>query len=267
MGKPIVTRKGILRRRLRLDRARARAAINEALADREFDRREIERIVSAHAAGKVEERKERGDRRVRALISRDRMDRLAEEARQAAEQASGEGKEISLSEVALGPTTEQIQRAGRYGFEQVGEVGTGKSARLGAIVYRRRSCPVAWKMLMQGVIDRTGFDACCWYRGIFEATGLQGSIASTDYSREVFSAPNARAMFADWQVEQQDQFRAIRKEIDANLLRMLDAMVLNDVSVHRAARVARTGHREPKACFERAVEQLCDVRSRLERKS
>lgn len=248
--------------------ARKRIAEDRAAQER-FDKREAARLRSQRGIEKHNERKQAERRRVRAQIMRDRAERKAEAARQASLIRLGKENtlRVSLADIALGPTDEQIRQAGKNGYERVAEVGTGKDARSGAIVWRRRECPVAYKMMMQGVIDRHGFDACCWYRGIYETTGLSGNIPSIDYGREVFAASHSRAMFTDWQAQNQDMFRAIRREIPSRFLRMLDAMVLQDVSVHRAARVARTGHRDPKGCFEKAVVALVETRQKLEGRS
>jgi len=118
--------------------------------------------------------------------------------------------------------------------------------------------------MLAGVIDRDGFRGCCWYRALYETTGLAGNIRSADLTREIFAPPEAKAMFADWQVEQQDLFRFIRARIEPRRLRLLDQIALHDVPINRAARAARAFHRRPKPALAEAVEELLNARAESE---
>lgn len=257
-----VTKLQIVRGRLRAARVAARIAVGERLADAAFDARELDRIASMMRT-KEPGIAHRERRRVGELIVRDRLDRAREAARAAAQIEVADGKFVNLIDLEEGPTPEQIAQAERdgAGFERIAEVGSGKDARSGASVYRRRDCPQAWKLMLGGAVDREGFAACCWYRSLYETTGLSGNVRSADLAREVFAAPEAKAMFADWQVERQDLYRFIRSRIEPRRLRLLDQIALHDVPLNRAVRAARAFHRRPKPAFAEAVEELLNARA------
>lgn len=251
--------------------AEARRAIEEDRAfERAYERAEITKLVRAFSfafRGGTGERAKRSEhRRVSEIIRRDRADLARELAREAAQIEVAGGKFVNLIDLEEGPTQEQIAHAEREGagFERVAEVGSGKDARAGAMVLRRRECPQAWKLMLGGAIDRDGFRACCWYRALHETTGLTGNVRSADLTREVFAPPEAKAMFADWQVEQQDLFRFIRARIEPRRLRLLDQVALHDVPINRAIRAACAFHRRPKPAFAEAVEELLNARAESE---
>jgi len=231
-------------------------------ADDQFEIRDAARIESkAFGLKKAIHRAKAEGRRVANLIAQDRADRAEDTLRKEAEIEFDDGKLVAMRDVAIGPTPEQIAQAerGGVGFTKfTPRLPDGSVATVSA--YRRRDLPQAHKMLFAGVIDHKGLAACLWYRNLHEMTGLAGNIASIDYGREVFAAPQGRTMFTDWQVEAQDTFRFVRRNIRSRHLALLDLMVLQDVPIHRATRAARAFHRRAKEAFGEAVKQLLDAR-------
>ena len=238
------------------------AAMRDRAAEERFDQREAERVESAHAGvQKVKRMTHAERRRIAMLLAQDRQARAEERFRKEAEIEFDDGKLVAMRDVAIGPTPEQIEQADAHGagFSRfTPRLPDGSVATVTA--YRRRDVPQAHKMLLAGVIDHEELAACIWYRNLHETTGLTGNIGSIDYGREVFASPQSRAMFSDWQVEAQDTFRFIRRNIRSRHLALLDQMVLNDVPIHRAVRAARAFHRRAKEAFGEAVKQLCDAR-------
>jgi len=227
-----------------------------------FDRREIARMKSSIAVSIIEARREAENERVAALISRDQADRYAASLRKASEIEFADGKRVDLSEISDGPTPEQIAQAEMDGVGFTKFVprlrdGTVKTQ----IAFRRRSVPQAFKMMRAGVIDLEGYVACEWMRDLYEATGLSGGIPSTQYDKEVFAPPQSRAMFFDWQIDKQHEFRWLRKQIKPRHMALLEAMVLHDMPINRAIRHARAFHRRRKPAFREAVEMLISAKS------
>lgn len=252
--------------------ARQTIAEERSYIDR-YERQEIAKLIRAFSPAFKSKAADSAARvellRVTAIIAGDRAEHSRELARAAAEIEVADGKFANLIDLEERPTPEQIAQAERdgAGFERVAEVGSGRDARAGASVYRRRDCPQAWKLMFAGVIDREGFAACCWYRSLYETTGLSGNVRSADLAREVFAAPEAKAMFADWQVEQQDLYRFVRAQIEPRRLRLLDQVALHDVPLNRAVRAARAFHRRRKPAFAEAVEELASARGAASEKN
>jgi len=207
-------------------------------------------------------------RRVDALLNRDRQHRTEEQLREVAEAEVAEGRLTSLRDTAIGPTPEQLAQAERSGIGYdrfTPKLPNGSVATVTA--YRRKHLGQVQRLVLSGVIDAEGFRDCLWYRNIYEKTGLSGNIGSVDYGREVFAAPQSRAMFADWQVEAQDMFRATRASIERVELALLDQVVLQDVPIWRAARASGAGWRNAKCIIAKAVHQLTAARETLTRVS
>lgn len=198
-------------------------------------------------------------RRVKALLERDRADAAEERLRAELEAEVADGKRISLAEVALGPTPEQLAKGHYYRFTPRLPNGTVKTS----IAYRRKHLPQVARLILSGVIDAAGFRDCVWYRNLYEKTGLSGNIPSIDYGREVFVAPHDRAMFADHQVEAQDTFRFIRANIAPVNLVILDQVVLEDVPIYKAQRIIGAGWRSARRIFGEAVADLHRARDLL----
>lgn len=196
------------------------------------------------------------------LIARDRIEEAAEAQRQAAEIEVRAGVFASLADSVVPPTGEWLSKTDHEPFLPRLPNGTTRTVS----TFRRLSVPHASRLHRRGVIDRTGLRACEWYRELHEMTGLAGNIIAVDLGREVFAPLQSRAMFADWQVERQDEFRHVRQGIRSRHLRLLDQVVLHDVALHRAARAARAFHRNPEGGFAEAVEQLVEARKKVERR-
>lgn len=246
-----------------LSGAEARKALErDREAETRFDRRESARIASdTEGVHKAKRLSKAERRRAENLIARDRAHRAEEALRVEAEIELAEGKLVAMRDIATGPTAEQVEQAERdgAGFSKfTPKLPDGSVATVTG--YRRRDVPQAYKMMLAGIVDHEGLSACAWYRKLYETTGLSGNIGSIDYGREVFASPQSRSMFADWQIEAQDTFRFIRRNIRSRHLALLDQMVLHDVPIHRAVRAARAFHRRAKPAFGEAVKQLLDAR-------
>lgn len=197
--------------------------------------------------------------RVAALIKRDKADRIREQDRQRAEIEVRDGVTVNLADTVIEPTDEWLAKGPVESFLPKQPKDTVRVIR----TVKRQDVPHARKLMRDGVITLEGLMDCIWYANLHEMTGLAGSILSIDYGREVFAAPQSRSMFADWQVEKQDEFRFVRRLILARHLLLLDFVLLKGVPINRAVRAARAFHRRPKPAFAEAVEQLGAARKKL----
>ena len=246
------------RRRMMADRA-AEAALAEV-----FDQREAERLtaftpdkLTSLARSQLKKAlRSNEEKRVAAIIERDKADRAADAAREAAKIELASGKHAYVVETHIPPTPEWLGKVEHEKFTPRQHDKTTVQIR----TVRRVQSPQARKMLLAGVIDHQGYVACQWYECLYESAGFAGNVPSVDFEREVFASPSTRAAFTDYQVEAQDALKFIRKQIEARHLRLLDAMVLQNIPIKRAVRLARAFHREPAKAFGRAVDQLVAAR-------
>ena len=260
----------IRRRRLTLQRETARLAIYEALADLAFDIRQVERLRSDERIAHIRDCSREERARVEALIARDRSDRLTDAMRDMAEIEIGEGRFLNIADAVVGPTPEWLTKGDTVPFPPPLPENARNEVAKPPRTSRRVQCPQAYRQLRGAVIDYEGYRACCWLDDLNEASGMTGACATTDYQKEVFASPQARAPFTDAQCEAQDMMRLVREMIvaarasDGRYLTFLELGVIRDVPLHRATRQARAFHRRPQQAFARGVEILVDVKNSIE---
>lgn len=201
-------------------------------------------------------------KRERLLVQGMRAYNQDEAVRRQAEIAVANGNDADLDLSVLGPTPEQLAKAE---FVPVQGIRDERLKGRTVMTVRRRDVPVAHKMLMKGIIDSAGFAACVWYRNAWEASGMMGNIASTDYTKEVFAGPTSRSQLTDNQMEIADCLRFIVSQMNARHGRLIYATVVQDTPIQRAVRAARAFHRNPIEGFRDAVAQLVDAKKDYEK--
>lgn len=203
--------------------------------------------------------------RVTAILRRDQRLIVEDKIRESARDQLQRGALVSLADTVLGPTEEWLAKGGTTSYTPRLPDHARHEVSNTAKTYRRMPCPVARKMMLQGVIDFEGYNACCWLAEVYEQAGLAGSIPSTDYEKEVFASPQGGLPFTSYQLEQQDTLKFLHREIGAKYMRLLIKTLVEDVSIYRAVRAARAFHRNPKRGFSDAVDQLCAARAKMKR--
>jgi hypothetical protein len=198
-------------------------------------------------------------RRVRDILARDKADAAAERFRREAEVEFEAGKSVMMADAVVPPTREQLATGEFRTYYPRQPDGSTREVK----TVRRVPRSQARKMFLWGVIDYEGLATCNWYSAVYERTGLEGNPRGSDFTREVFMLPHQRERFTDDQIEYQDLFRRIRPLIRSRHLRLLDQVVLQNVAIHSAVRIARAFHRTPKQGFREAVEQLIAARHKL----
>lgn len=183
----------------------------------------------------VSEAKRREQARVKALIERDKADRMREIERAAAEIELASGKTASIRETVVEPTPEWFQHGDVQDF-------TPEVPDRTAIVlktFRRVRTPIILRMLHAGKIDNDQYRALNWYSECYEMAGLHGWIPIAQFGKEVFGGGPDRVLFTEAQQEAQRLLRAVKAVIPKDRVRFFEAVVIWNVPITRASRFIR----------------------------
>ena len=182
------------------------------------------------------EAKRREKARVKALIERDKQDRMKEIERAAAEIKVREGLVVTAHETVMEPTPEWFQHGDSETFTPELPDGTVRELK----TVRRVLVPIVLRMLHADKIDTDQYRALVWYRECYERAGLLGSIPSVQIGREVFGGGPDRVLFTEMQQDAQRKLREAKSEIPKHMVRFFEAVVIDNVPVTRASRFIRT---------------------------
>lgn len=177
-------------------------------------------------------------KREKALIARDRAYAESERKRLEAQAAFEGGAMTAAHDAVDGPTPEQLAH-GEFGTFQIDM--DKKQSAVSRVGHRRFSTPIIVRMYRNGRLNDDTVRACVWYRGIYDATGLEGSIRIADIGREVFGGGNDGMMFTERQVEAQTAYREARECIVPKYRKFFEAVVLSDIPVRRAQNAHNAG--------------------------
>jgi hypothetical protein len=180
--------------------------------------------------------KRQEQRRVKALIERDKADRMREIERAAAEIKVREGVVVTAHETVIEPTPEWFQHGDSESFTPELPDGTVRELK----TVRRVLVPIVLRMLHADKIDSDQYRALVWYRECYERAGLLGSIPSVQIGKEVFGGGPDRVLFTEMQQDAQRQLREVKAEIPAHRVKFFEAVVIGNVPVTRASRFVRT---------------------------
>lgn len=199
-------------------------------------------------------------RRVAEIIGRDRADREADERRERARKQVLCGEFANIADTVLGPTPEQLATGEFVPFTPDKEQGTARSVS----TVRRVVTAIPFRLLREGKISDEQHGSCVWYRGVHDATGLVGSIPSTDFGREVFSPPTQRFPFTEAQLIAQEAYRFVKTQLPPRMVPFFEAVVLGDRGLRPAA--ARTGmpRRRMLSIFRDLADRVTELRKAIE---
>jgi hypothetical protein len=222
------------------------------MGDERFKVPLVEAFETVLAPARARFRAEREGERVKALVRQMGEHEKAERRLEQAQIAFENGNTACLDETVIAPTPELLASGIFERFTADTVAGTARSAT----TVRRKLMNHVVNYYLSGLIDDAELQACRWYRDVYEATGLTGNIPSTDYKKEVFSSPQSRSMFSDWQIDMQDMFRAARAQMTARWLPFFDGMVLHDLAPKKALRLSRGNDKKVKVYFRDSVREL-----------
>ena len=184
----------------------------------------------------VAEAKRREQARVKALIERDKQDRMREIERAAAEIELASGKLVSVRETVIEPTPEWFQHGDSEDF-------TPEVPDRTAIVMktkRRVLTPIVKRMWAAGKLDIDQYRALSFYADCYEHAGFHGAIPGVQIGKEVFGSGPDRVLFTEAQQDAQRTLRLLRAVITKHHVRFFEAVVIDNVPVARASRFIRT---------------------------
>lgn len=214
-------------------------------------------VLSDRASQYAAQEKARVAELVRKMGDYERAERKLAQAQIAFEN----GNTACLEETIIPPTPELLASGEFERFTADTVKGTVRSAA----TVRRKLMSHVEKYYLSGLIELEGLTACRWYRDVYEATGLTGNIPSTDYSKEVFSSPESRSMFSDWQIDMQLMYRTARGNLTARWIPFFEGMVLYDLAPKKALRLSRGNDKKVKVYFRDTVAELVSAYDMLKK--
>jgi hypothetical protein len=198
-------------------------------------------------------RKERS--RVRDLLKRDREDADSEQTRTRALAELEDGGFVNLQDTVTGPTREQLANGEFVPFTPSIDNYTKATVK----GMRRMEKSTVLRMHRKGQITDEGFSACIWYARKYEQSGLEGSVGSVDYGKEVFSAPHDRIVFTERQQQAQSDIRAVNKELPKAFLKFFQKIAVENLPVHRAKKFCRIKSERALAKFREMTETVFET--------
>lgn len=196
--------------------------------------------------------------RVEAMLKRDRDYHAAEIARAAAEIDLENGKTVSIVDAVIEPTPEWFQHGDSTTFIPRLEQGTVKTVR----AHRRMKAMIVLRLHGAGKVTDDQLSACVWYRDQWELGGLTGRVKTSYLSLTGNVGGGTGGMgqapmpLHEAELIARDYFRLARAAIAPNLLKMFDAVVLENLPLRRAERFVRCRNGQVLSRFRAACEDL-----------
>lgn len=193
--------------------------------------------------------------RVADIIRRDQIAHAREDARRLAELEVREGVYVNISDSVVEPTPEWIAKGGVRRFTPTLPDGTVRPVK----TVRRVLTPLITRMLRAGKITPEQFAACSWYAAQHEQAAMQGRWVTSRFraTSGTTGGPAPMAM-NEREAIARTNFRAAREVIPARYLTFLDAAVLDDVPLSRAARIAKCRTEQAPTLFRDLAQTLAD---------
>jgi len=185
----------------------------------------------------VEALKAKEDARRTKLLRQARLDAKEESERKAAELEIRSGVFVNVGDAVVPPTPEWLAKHETRSVTVQAD-GQGHHARSVKTVRRVIVTPVK-RAFEAGKIDERQLRACTWYADRYEETGLDGRISSAQTVDRIRAGIPAGLMFGDYQLEAIDDMRKARGVIPAKYRRFFDIVVLQEIGVKRAERMAK----------------------------
>lgn len=196
--------------------------------------------------------------RVDALIKRDKVGRMRERDRKAAEIEVGKGKTVSIGEAVDEPTPEWMEKGDTRTFTPKLEDGTVRTVT----AYRRVVTPIVIRLHRDGRLTDDQARCCIWYRSMYDLAGIEGSVGSNlpRLTSGISGSLPGYGHMAKTELEAygRQQFRAARDAVPAHLRRFVDAVAIDNIPLSRAVRFARCRNDKALNQFRVAVEKLVE---------
>lgn len=201
-------------------------------------------------------------RRVREIIARDRASRTREQMRDQAEREVRNGNFGHIADTVVEPTPEWLEQGDYQAFTPKLPDGHVRSVKTVRSV-RRVVTPIVLRMWRADKITDDQARACLWLREIHDKAGLEGRWATSQLdgmNRPAMPRRNGgiagHIPITLQEAEYRRNYRAALAAIAPRFVRMLVAVVIEDVPLTRAARFARCANNRTNQSFRVAVNQL-----------
>lgn len=199
---------------------------------------------------------ERERQRVTRLRRADRLYAKADAEREAAQLEIRSGVFVNVGDAVVPPTPEWLAMHETRPFTVQAD-GEGHHARSVKTV-RRVVTSHAARAHAAGKIDDRQLKACTWYADRYEMTGLDGRVAISSFEPRIASGLMGGVAFTDRQVEAMDDMRKVRAAITAKYRRFFDLVILRDVGVKRAERMAKCRRDSGMLTLRTCADQVAD---------
>lgn len=194
-------------------------------------------LMPSDPVAAIEAVKAKEDARRTKLLRQTRLDAKEEAEREAAQLEIKKGTYVNVGDAVVPPTPEWLAKHETRPVTVQAD-GQGHHARSVKTVRRVIVTPVI-RAHRAGQLDERQLRACTWYADRYEETGLDGRVAKGCFEPRIASGLMGGVAFTDRQVEAMDDMRAVRKEIWANWRKFFDLVVLSEIGVKRAERMAQ----------------------------
>lgn len=179
--------------------------------------------------------------RVAGILARDAEDAAAERARDAAVIELAEGLTVNLVDTVVPPTPEWLAKGESRTVMVGSENWTDRGAHDPVRTVRRIRVSHVYKMHMGGRLTQREYKACAWYRDKYEAAGLEGHAKTSSFEPKIAATVTSNLPFSTAQLEAQDDLDNARLVFPRRLRKFFEAVVIDDLSMKAAAKVAQAG--------------------------
>lgn len=213
----------------------------------------VSRLVGNPSGALPHQRREAA--RVAAMLERDEEDARKEAERKAAMIQVSEGLTVNIGNTVIEPTPEWLAK----GEVRAVAVGGERWTDVPMSTVRRVVTSHAERAYNAGKITARQCKACEWYREQHEMSGLSGNVKSTSFEPRIAGSASVGVPFTPRQIEAQDDMRNARLMIPSSLRAFFEKVVLGDMPITRAAKVANAG-RHPldglRCCADRVADYV-----------
>ncbi|MGV1682930.1 hypothetical protein [Sphingopyxis sp. NJF-3] len=194
--------------------------------------------------------------RATKLLRQTRLDAKEEAERKAAELQIKEGTFVNVGDAVVPPTPEWLAKHETRPMTVQAD-GQGHHARSVKTVRRITITPVIRAHQALKIGERQ-LRACTWYRDRYEETGLDGRLSMSSFEPRIAGGMRGGVAFTDRQVEAMDDMRKARAAITAKYRRFFDLVILRDVGVKRAERMAKCRRDSGMLTLRTCADQVAD---------
>jgi hypothetical protein len=195
-------------------------------------------------------------KRVAEILANDRQEALRESRRQDAAFAMEMGDYTALDDARIAPTPERLAKGDFVEVNAGKEHWTHKTTTTMRDMNKSRIV----KLHRTGLLNDDTFAACVWYREKWESGGLDPSPPVAGFEPFVRGEPNYGHLPRTLNgVEARKDFRYVRSKISPDIVGLMELVVLHEVTIVMAARLARCRFKNATAAFQRGVLELQDA--------